>query len=304
MKCALIPTGDNQPGVMACIHRSASSLMPFPIDVFCAVTFFLFGAVVGSFLNVVIIRLPLEESIVHPPSRCPHCGHEVRAYDNIPILSYFLLAGKCRDCRSPISFLYPLIEAITACVTMGLYFKFGLTAATGVFFLFCSAMIAVFFIDLDHMIIPDEISLNGLPVGMAASIVGVLPGMTWSTSLAGAVLGAGILYVPAVIYERVRGVEGLGRGDIKLLATIGAFTGPLGVIFVLFAASVSGCIVAAIAMAIQGMRSNAQLPFGPFLTVSAILFVFFGPSIVETFISFSQWLWVWLRVVSVSFALV
>ena len=107
-----------------------------------------------------------------------------------------------------------------------------------------------------------------------------------------------------MIYERVRGVEGLGRGDIKLLVTIGAFTGPLGVIFVLFAASVSGCIVAAIAMAIQGMRSNAQLPFGPFLTVSAILFVFFGPSIVETFISFSQWLWVWLRVVSVSFALV
>lgn len=274
--------------------------MPFSIDLFWAVAFFLFGAVVGSFLNVVIIRVPLEESVVYPPSKCPRCGHEVRAYDNIPILSYFLLRGKCRDCRNPISFRYPLVEAITACMTMGLYFKFGLSAASAVLFVFCAAMIVVFFIDLDHMIIPDEISLNGLPVGMAASIVGAIPGLTWVASLVGAILGAAILYVPAVIYERVRGVEGLGRGDIKLLATIGAFTGPVGVIFVLFAASVSGCIAAAIAMALHGMRSNAQLPFGPFLTVSAVIFVFFGPSIVETFISFSQWFWMSVRVVGVS----
>jgi leader peptidase (prepilin peptidase) / N-methyltransferase len=276
--------------------------MPFPTDLFWAVTFFLFGAVVGSFLNVVIIRVPLEESIVHPPSRCPHCGHSVRAYDNIPILSYLLLLGKCRDCRSPISWRYPLIEAVTASLTMGLFFKFGLTPATGVFFLFCAAMVVVFFIDLDYMIIPDEISLNGLPVGMIASIVGAIPGMTWSTSAAGAVLGAVILYLPAVIYEKVRGVEGLGRGDIKLLATIGAFTGPVGVIFVLFAASITGCVAATIGMAVQGMRSSAQIPFGPFLTVSAVVFVFFGPTIVETFVVFSQWFWLSLRVVSFGMA--
>ena len=277
--------------------------MPLSIDLFCAVTFFLFGAVVGSFLNVVIIRVPLEESLVHPPSRCPHCGHAVRFYDNIPILSYFLLRGACRDCHSPISFRYPLVEAITAGLATGLYFKFGLTPATGVFFVFSAAMVAVFFIDLDHMIIPDAISLNGLPVGMIASTIGIIPGMIWITSWAGALLGAAILYIPATIYERVRGIEGLGRGDIKLLATIGAFTGPMGVIFVLFAASVTGCLAAVIAMAFQGMRSSAPIPFGPFLTVSAIVFVFFGPTIVETFVSFSQWFWVTLRVVSLGFGL-
>ncbi len=274
--------------------------MPFSIDLFCAVSFLCFGAVVGSFLNVVIIRVPLGESLVHPPSRCPHCGHPVRFYDNVPILSYFLLRGKCRDCRESISFRYPLIEAITACLSVGLYLRFGLTPATGVFFVFCAALNAVFWIDLDHMIIPDVISLNGLAVGVIASTVGFIPGMTWISSLAGAVLGAAILYVPAVIYERVRGTEGLGRGDIKLLATIGAFTGPVGVIFVLFAASVTGCLVAVIGMAFKGMQSSAPIPFGPFLTVSAIIFVFAGHAVVEAFVGFSQWFWMSFNVVGLA----
>lgn len=274
--------------------------MPFSIDLFCAVSFFLFGAVAGSFLNVVIIRVPEGESLVHPPSRCPHCGHPVRFYDNIPILSYFLLRGKCRDCRGPISFRYPLIEAISAALSLGLYLRFGLTAHTAVFFVFCAAMNAVFWIDLDHMIIPDVISLNGLPLGVIASTVGLIPGMTWSTSLAGAVLGAAILYVPAVIYEKVRGVEGLGRGDIKLLATIGAFTGPLGVVFVLFAASVTGCLAAVIGMAFKDMQSSAPIPFGPFLTVAAVVFIFSGPAMVEGFVGLSQWFWMSLHVVSVA----
>ncbi len=275
--------------------------MPFSFDLFCAVSFFVFGAVVGSFLNVVIIRVPLGESLVHPPSRCLHCGSPVKFYDNIPILSYFLLGGKCRVCRDPISFRYPLIEAITACLSVGLYLTFGLSPAVGVFFVFCAAMNAVFWIDLDHMIIPDAISLNGLPVGVIASTVGFIPGMTWSTSLAGAVLGAAILYMPAVIYERVRGVEGLGRGDIKLLATIGAFTGPVGVIFVLFAASVTGCLAAVVGMAFKGMQSSAPIPFGPFLTVSAVVFVFAGSAVVETFVGFSQWFWMSLNVVGLAF---
>jgi leader peptidase (prepilin peptidase) / N-methyltransferase len=274
--------------------------MAFSMDLFCAVSFFLLGAVVGSFLNVVIIRVPLGESLVHPPSRCPHCGHAVRFYDNIPILSYFLLGGKCRDCRDPISFRYPLIEAITAGLSVGLYFTFGLSPATGVFFVFCAAMNAVFWIDLDHMIIPDAISLNGLPLGIIASIVGFIPGMTWSTSLAGAVLGAAILYVPAVIYERVRGVEGLGRGDIKLLAAIGAFTGPVGVIFVLFAASVTGCVAAVIGVAFKGIQSSSPIPFGPFLTVAAVIFVFSGPAVLEAFVGFSQWFWMSLHVVNLA----
>jgi leader peptidase (prepilin peptidase) / N-methyltransferase len=275
--------------------------MPVSFDLFCGTTFFLLGAVVGSFLNVVIIRVPLGESLVHPPSRCPHCGHPVRFYDNIPILSYFLLRGTCRDCGTPISFRYPLIEAITAGLSVGLYFKFGLTPALGVFFLFCAAMNAVFWIDLDHMIIPDVISLNGLPVGLVASTVGFIPEMTWSTTIAGTVLGAAILYIPAVIYERVRGVEGLGRGDIKLLATIGAFTGPVGVIFVLFFASVTGCLAAVIGMAFKGVQSSAPIPFGPFLTVSAVIFIFSGPAVVDMFVGLSHWFWQALNVVGFAF---
>lgn len=254
--------------------------MKFQGDIFEAIFAFLLGAVVGSFLNVVIMRIPQGASVAHPPSTCPECGHSIRFFDNIPLFSFFLLGGQCRDCGSRISFRYPIVELISACLCTGLYFQFGLSLAFVLYLVFCSAMTAVFWIDLDHMIIPDVISLNGIAIGIVASLADLIPNMDWRLSLAGACLGALALYVPAFIYEKVRGLEGLGGGDIKLLAMIGAFTGPYGVIFVLFFSSLTGSVVALVGMLTKGSSSTTPIPFGPFLTSAAIFFVFFGKRII------------------------
>jgi leader peptidase (prepilin peptidase) / N-methyltransferase len=264
---------------------------------FLGAWFLLFGAAVGSFLNVVILRLPLEESLVRPPSKCPRCGHPIRVRDNIPVFSYLLLAGRCRDCGSSISFRYPLIEATTGALAVGIYAKFGLSPLSLVFFAFCAALWAVFWIDLDHMIIPDVISLNGIGVGLLAATLDLIPGVMWSMSLSGIALGALILYLPAVVYERLRGVEGLGRGDVKLLAMIGAFTGPPGVIFVLFFSSVAGCIAVLLGMALKRTVSSAPIPFGPFLSGAAILFVFAGSDIIDFVFGLSHIFWSTLHLV-------
>ena len=265
--------------------------MEYEANLLIALICFLFGAIVGSFLNVVILRLPLEESLVYPPSRCPQCRHPIRGYDNIPIISYVLLLGKCRDCGRWISLRYPITEFVTACFSAVLYLKYGITPAFGVFFLFCAAMAVVFWIDYDHMIIPDVISLNGIAVGAIAATVSWIPGMNGSTALAGAILGAFILYVPAVIYERVRGIEGLGRGDIKLLAMIGTFTGPVGVIFVLFVSSLTGCIAAVVSLIFRGAQATTPLPFGPFLSGSAVFFVFAGTDVIDYIAELSFRFW-------------
>jgi leader peptidase (prepilin peptidase) / N-methyltransferase len=254
------------------------------VTLFWAATCFLLGAIVGSFLNVVIARLPAGQSIVYPPSRCPACRHEIRWYDNIPILSYFILLGRCRDCGERISVRYPIIELMLACMSLGLYLKYDLTPAYGVFFIFVSAMVAVFWIDLDHMIIPDVISLNGTVVGLAIVTAGILPGLTWKDAYIGLALGALILYIPAVLYQVIRGIEGLGGGDIKLLAMVGAFVGPYGVIFVLFFASFIGSLVALATMALRRTAATTPIPFGPFLTAAAILYVFVGQKMVDGFL--------------------
>ncbi|MCA1961324.1 MAG: prepilin peptidase, partial [Desulfomonile sp.] len=258
------------------------------IHVFWLIASFLVGAVVGSFLNVVIARLPIEESIVLPGSRCPNCRRGIKFYDNIPIVSWIILGGRCRYCGCRISLRYPLVELVTALLFMVLYLKWGLTPTTGVLCGFVCAMIAIFWIDLDHMIIPDAISLNFIPVGVAASVVGVLPGMDWKTSLLGLVLGLVVSYVPALIYEKLRGIEGLGGGDVKLLAMIGAFTGPYGVVFVLFLSSVGGTLVAVLGMFLQRAGSTTPIPFGPFLTLAALAYVFAGDEIIEHFLRLAR----------------
>jgi leader peptidase (prepilin peptidase)/N-methyltransferase len=257
--------------------------MESEFDIFLAIAAFVFGAVVGSFLNVVIIRLPEGRSIVSPASRCPKCDHPISAYDNIPILSYFILLGKCRHCGDHISIRYPLIEFSSAMLSLALFLKFGLTPLFGVTFVFCAAMLAVFWIDLDHMIIPDLISLSGIVVGIAVSAMGLIPGVGWVQSVAGMFLGALSLYVPAYIYEKVRHIEGLGIGDVKLLAMIGAFTGPYGVIFVLFFSSLSGSLTAFIGMSLRNISSSTPIPFGPFITAAAVGYVFFGAEIIDKF---------------------
>jgi leader peptidase (prepilin peptidase)/N-methyltransferase len=153
----------------------------------------------------------------------------------------------------------------------------------GVFFVFCAAMLTIFWIDLDHMIIPDIVSLSGIVFGIAASTIGYITDMDWKLSLLGAGLGAVALYVPAVVYEKLRGIEGLGGGDVKLLAMIGAFTGPHGVVFVLFCASFVGSIGALISMAVRRIESTTAIPFGPFLTAAAVFYVFAGREIIDYF---------------------
>ncbi len=242
--------------------------------------FFVFGACVGSFLNVVIARLPKEESIVHPGSHCPVCGHEIRGRDNIPIISYLLLLGRCRDCGTPISLRYPVIELLTAAVFALLYLRWGFSPATFVYCAFCAALICISAIDIDHMIIPDVISLNAIPIGIAAGIIGVLPGMNWKLAIGGALFGGGVLYLVAKLYELTRGAEGMGGGDIKLLAMIGAFTGPLGVMLVLFVSSVIGTLTATITFLIFRGQWNREIPYGPFLSGAAILYVLVGPFLI------------------------
>jgi len=258
-------------------------------EIFWAVAAFVFGAAVGSFLNVVIVRLPEGSSIVFPASKCPKCDHPIKAYDNIPILSYFILMGKCRHCDDHISLRYPLIEFTSAMLSLALYLKFGLTPLFGVTFVFCSAMLAVFWIDLDHMIIPDLISLSGIVVGIAFAAMDLIPGVGWVQSVVGTLLGGLSLYVPAYIYEKVRHIEGLGVGDVKLLAMIGAFTGPYGVIFVLFFSSLSGSVTAFIGMSLRNISSSTPIPFGPFLTASAVCYVVFGGNIIDKFLELSSY---------------
>jgi leader peptidase (prepilin peptidase)/N-methyltransferase len=177
-----------------------------------------------------------------------------------------------------------MVELTTGLVFAALHQKFGLTPALGVFCIFCAAMIAVFWIDLDHLIIPDAISLNGIPIGVAASITGAIPGMDWKLSLFGTVLGGAVLYVPAVLYEIVRGVEGLGGGDVKLLAMMGAFLGPSGVIFVLLLSSTLGSAAGLAALIARRGSSTTPIPYGPFLTVSAVAYLFVGDRVIDFFL--------------------
>ncbi|MFH0821320.1 MAG: prepilin peptidase [Pseudomonadota bacterium] len=263
--------------------------MPTTYTIFWCFFAFLFGAVLGSFVNVLIYRLPRDESIVWPGSRCPACAHPIRSRDNIPILGYLLLGGKCRDCGSSISPRYPVMELITACLSAALFLRFGLTPGWAVFLVFTGMLLAACCIDLDLMIIPDAISLNGIPIGIVAALAGFIPGLDWTHSLLGTFLGGLVLYIPAVVYEKLRGIEGLGGGDIKLLAMIGAFLGPAGVVFVMGVSSLVGSVVGLADVFLKRADSTTPVPFGPFLSGAAVLYLFVGPELVEYFFGFSPY---------------
>jgi len=248
---------------------------------------FALGACIGSFLNVCIYRLPLRKSLVSPPSSCPSCGSQVRFYDNIPIISYMALGGRCRQCRARISVEYPLVEALTALLAVGLYFKFALAPEFFVYFILATALVAVTFIDLEHRIIPDRISLPGIAVGLAARSLIHYPGLNPGLldSLAGIALGGGLPFAIAVAYYFITGKEGLGGGDVKLLAMIGAFTGWKGAFFTLFAGSFAGAIIGIALMAVWGKKSKYAVPFGPFLAFGAVMYIFCGAEIINWYVS-------------------
>lgn len=235
---------------------------------------FIFGAAVGSFLNVCIFRLPEHKSIIKPSSQCPNCQHAIRYGDNIPIISYFLLRGKCRDCGNKISFRYPLVEFITAMMTLLLFLKFGLSLNFFIFFIFTAVLIVITFIDWDHQIIPDILTLPGIPIFFLAAVFIVK--IPWTEVLLGLLIGGGVLFIIAFVYELITKREGMGGGDIKLLAMIGGFLGWKSLIFILLFSSLSGAVIGVAAMIIKKQDTKYAIPFGPFLSAAAVAYIFWG----------------------------
>ncbi len=241
---------------------------------------FIFGAILGSFLNVCAYRLPREESIVSPGSRCPHCHVPIRWYDNIPILSFLWLRGRCRFCKARISWRYPLVEAATGLMSLGLFMRYGFSPIYLFFLTFGAALMVVSLIDLEFQIIPDEISLPGILVGWAGSFMNPL--LTPPESFLGALVGAGGLFLVAEFYYFLTKREGLGGGDLKLLALIGSFLGLKSLLPVLFFSSLVGAVVGlglAVVQKVQDKRHLA-IPFGPFLSLGALI-VLFWPRVTD-----------------------
>jgi len=235
---------------------------------------FVFGAVVGSFLNVCIFRIPAQGSIVKPLSQCPQCHHPIRFYDNIPLISFFVLRGKCRNCGRPISWRYPLVELITAVFALLLFAKFHVSINFLIFFIFTAVLIVIAFIDLDHQIIPDVITLPGIPIFFLLAVFVVK--VPWLEALIGLLIGGGVLLAIAFIYELLTKREGMGGGDIKLLAMIGGFLGWKSLIFILLFSSLLGAIVGIAVMIIKKQDMKYAVPFGPFLSAAAVAYLFWS----------------------------
>lgn len=238
----------------------------------------IFGAIIGSFLNVVIHRLPTDKSsIVFPASHCPGCQHPLAWYENIPLISYLVLRGRCSHCHQLISLRYPVVELCMALLSAAIVHRFGLTITAGGYFLFCAALLIIIWIDLQHQIIPDVISLPGIILGLIFSIVS--PALTWQDSLIGLLTGGGLLYALALFYYLWRKQEGMGGGDIKLLAMIGAFLGWQALPFVIFASSLTGSCVGIAVMIKEGKGAKMRIPFGPFLSLAALVYLFFSDQV-------------------------
>lgn len=235
---------------------------------------FIFGAAIGSFLNVCIYRIPDNESIIRPLSRCPRCKTPIRFYDNIPIISFLILKGKCRDCGEKISWRYPLVELITGLLALLLFIKFGLSLQFLAVFVFTAVLIIITFIDLDHQIIPDVLTLPGIPVFLLAGIF--IMKVPWHEALIGVLVGGGVLFAIAFVYEKLTKREGMGGGDIKLLGMIGGFFGWKALIFILLFASLGGALVGITAMIIKKQDMKYAVPFGPFLAAAAVAYIFWG----------------------------
>ena len=241
-----------------------------------------FGLVVGSFLNVCIYRLPLKQSIVWPASRCTTCDRPLAWYENVPVVAWLALGGRCRTCQTSISPMYPIVELVTGALFVGGYLLYGVTPLGFVRIAFGCAMIVLFVIDLQHHILPNVITVTGVPIGLALSFV-LPPG--WKESLIGLLLGGGVLYAIGEAYYRLRGIDGLGMGDVKMLAMIGAFLGWRLTLVTLVIASFMGAVVG-MALIVSGRGSmKAALPFGTFLAVGATVAAVGGDQIFTWYVS-------------------
>jgi leader peptidase (prepilin peptidase)/N-methyltransferase len=238
-----------------------------------------YGLVLGSFLNVVIYRLPREMSLLRPRSHCPACGALVHWYDNVPVLSFLALRGRCRRCGAPISPRYPLVELLTVVLLVACELRFGVTLAGVEAVVLMLLLIPLAFIDLEHHLLPDVLTLPGIVLGLALSAAGGVTGLL--DAAIGVAVGGALPYAVIVAYRAIRGVEGMGLGDVKLLAMAGAFLGWRGALLTIGLGSCVGAVVG-IALITSGRgRRDTELPFGVFLSFAAAVTLFFGPEVMR-----------------------
>lgn len=242
----------------------------------------LFGLAWGSFLNVVIYRLPRSKSIIKPPSSCPHCGTRIRWYDNIPLISFLLLGGKCRACGRSISLIYPLVEALTATLILILFLNYALSTHFFASVIFTSVLIVLGFIDFQHQNLPDHLTI---PLFFLALIYGIFRSdLNLKQVLVGAFLGSGFLFIVYAIYFLIRKKEGLGTGDIMLMLGIGAFLGLKGTILTLILATFAGALVGIFLLLVQKRGWQLALPFGSFLAPAAFVSLVWGNKIISWYL--------------------
>lgn len=241
----------------------------------------LLGLAVGSFLNVCIHRLPRGQSLNSPPSRCPSCDYRLQWFDNIPVLSYVLLGGRCRKCRAGISIRYPLVELITMALFVIHGDVFGWSALLIARLVFASAMVVLFGIDLEHQLLPNVITLPGIAVGLIASVV-LPPGIV--DALIGVLIGGGVLWLIGEAYFRYSGHEGMGGGDVKMLAMIGAFLGWKLVLVTLVLSSIAGSLIGLAVIAFRKGGMKYALPYGTFLALGALVASLVGDAIVNWYV--------------------
>ena len=251
---------------------------------------FVLGSVVGSFLNVCIYRMPCNKSVVFPASYCPTCMKPIHWYDNIPLLSFLILKGRCRFCKTKISWQYPVVELLTA-LTFSFFFNhFGLTLRLPVYLIFACGLIAATFIDIEHRIIPDEISVSGIAAGLLFSLF--FPSLQntnshwWSLlrSFIGAMVGGGVIFIMGLIGDWIFKKESIGGGDVKLLAAIGAFVGWQKVLLAFFIAPVFGAIVGII---IKIKTKESIIPYGPFLSLAGLISLFWYAQVMRMIFGYS-----------------
>jgi leader peptidase (prepilin peptidase)/N-methyltransferase len=264
---------------------------PTPI----AIIVFLFGLIIGSFLNVCILRIPGGKSIVLPSSACPKCGAPIRPYDNIPVLSWLMLRGKCRACKTPISPMYPVVELLTGLLFLACFYAFGLTPEALKWAAFAAIMVVLVFTDLRERILPDFVNFTGFGIGLAFSFVTKpidgtalwianhmfdfpppAPVLSFVDAILGAALGSGLLWIVSEGYFRLRRREGMGLGDVKMMLMAGAFLGVKRVLLTIFVGAVLGSVLGLLFILVRRKGSDYELPFGTFLGAAALLVVFYG----------------------------
>jgi len=245
------------------------------------------GLVVGSFLNVCIWRIPRDESIAFPSSHCPQCNGSIAWYDNIPLLSFVWLAGRCRQCKAAIGWRYPLVEGLTAGLFLLTILQFGVTVRAALLLLFLSALVAITFIDLDHKIIPHLLTLPAIPIGLIGSLLTHNPPPR--DAVTAALIGAGLVYLVAVYAEVAFQRESMGGGDVNLLAMIGVFLGWRLMLLSFGVAVVAGACLSLALIASGALSRKDQIPFGPFLALGAVVALFFGDAAIDWYFGLIGW---------------